>query len=400
MRWDLLLIRKSKNRLNPDITRRKLKKVAEAASRNRTLGFEAKVGKLEDPVLVIDEATKEEVHCYRVRIRLIKESVRNQNTVDEKFQHVLRVLTRCANSEGWSVSVDTPHQGLVKQEKGEGEVVVSPEPIRLPFKPPALTKEVFGTFFAGVYERDAHIRTIHDALRACVDSHGEILSHVLLYGLPGAAKTVMCKRFKSWYEQDLPEDAAQRVLFTNNISTTKAGLENMLLGLAEEKALPYLLIMDEIEKQPLENLLCLNTVMSEGVITKLNARVGHRREEAKFTVVGICNDETKLRSFQNGHMWSRFTHKLRCVRPSKELCRHILREEVTKIPEASPEWADAALEFGWEKMRQRDIREIKGHLDGRERLLDGSWQKDQLAIRDAEKKEDALLQSSSSEQKA
>jgi MoxR-like ATPase len=180
------------------------------------------------------------------------------------------------------------------------------------------------------------------------------------------------------------------VLFTNNISTTKAGLENFLLDLADADALPNVLVVDEVEKQSLENLLCLNTVMSEGIITKLNARV-NRRAEARFTVIAICNDEKKLREFQNGHLWSRFTHKLRCVRPSRELCLHILRQEVGKLPAGNPAWADAALAFGWDELKQRDIREIKGHLDGRDRLLSGEWQMDQLAILKAAQHEDAAL---------
>jgi hypothetical protein len=51
-------------------------------------------------------------------------------------------------------------------------------------------------------------------------------------------------------------------------------------------------------------------------------------------------------------------------------------------------WADAALAFGWDVLGQWDIRELKGHLDGREQLLDGSWQLDQLNILEAKRLED------------
>lgn len=38
-------------------------------------------------------------------------------------------------------------------------------------------------------------------------------------------------------------------------------------------------------------------------------------------------------------------------------------------------------------LKQRDIRKILGHHCGRDRLLDGSWQRDRLAIMEAEQGE-------------
>src|SRR5262249_26398930 len=72
VRWDLLLVRKSKNRLNPEITNRKLKKIAQAAMRNQALGFTARVKRLAEPTATFDAEANAEVYCYAVRLRLEK----------------------------------------------------------------------------------------------------------------------------------------------------------------------------------------------------------------------------------------------------------------------------------------------------------------------------------------
>lgn len=382
MRWDLILVRKTKNRINPDITRRKLKKVAESATRNKSLGFQTKLGRMDEPTLVLDEEAKEELYRYSVRLRVSKPCVRNPETVGEKFEHVLNVLKRCAESEGWEVHPD---------HRERGEVGVGPMPAAATldtFKPPELTPGVFDTFFGDVYERDAHIRTVHGAVVNAIESDGKLLSHILLYGLPGSCKTKLTERLKSWYEHG---SKAERVSFVDGTTMTKAGLENWLLDLADGGTLPEVLVVDELEKQPMDNLLCLNNVMGSGVLTKLNARTGNVRTRTRFVVIGLCNDEEAIKKFRSGALWSRFTHKLRCVRPSRELCEFILRQEVSKLPGGKDEWADAALSFGWDQLGQRDIREIKGHLDGRDRLLSGEWQMDQMSIIAAARAEDAAL---------
>jgi hypothetical protein len=72
--------------------------------------------------------------------------------------------------------------------------------------------------------------------------------------------------------------------------------------------------------------------------------------------------------------------------------KQILLDTVERIG-GNPEWVDRAMEFAYEVMPQvvghpmDDPREIKGLLDGRDRLLDGSYQLDLLAILKAEKDE-------------
>jgi hypothetical protein len=113
--------------------------------------------------------------------------------------------------------------------------------------------------------------------------------------------------------------------------------------------------------------------------------VGQRKQLANMLVFATCNDETLVRRWRNGAIWSRFAKKLHCARPSLELMRRILLDTVERVG-GNPAWADKAMEFAYEVMPEvmgfvmDDPREIKGLLDGRDRLLDGSYQLDLLAI--------------------
>src|SRR4051794_40053662 len=99
MRWDLVLERRTKNRLNADITRKKLRQIAAAAERNRAMGFTGRVGKLGEPELVTDEDAGE-VWRYRVKLRLEKAGAEGED-VDGQFRQVLAVVSRLAEAFGW-----------------------------------------------------------------------------------------------------------------------------------------------------------------------------------------------------------------------------------------------------------------------------------------------------------
>src|SRR5262249_52342098 len=141
---------------------------------------------------------------------------------------------------------------------------VTPAGPRPPWDPPELTEEVWKTHFADVYERDRQIRRIHQAVRTSV--RNGIPGHCILYSLPGAAKTILCKRFMVWYNQGQP---VMRAMFVDCTTMTKAGLERWLIDLADKKLLPEVLFMDELEKMELDNGLCLLGVMASGMLCRM-----------------------------------------------------------------------------------------------------------------------------------
>jgi hypothetical protein len=392
----LVLERRSRNRLNIDTTRKKLKKIAASASRNKALGFEGRVGKLVDPQVIMDEETRNEVNRYLVRLRLEKAVVRSPEAAQNQFRHVLSVVSRCAQSEGWRVLEMTE-----QDRDGQDTSFLLPTRSNRPdFVVPTLTADALSSYFGGIYERDEHIRIIHDAVSSYVstlaawrrDNSVEVArSHILLKGKPAGAKTTVLERLKRWYEDVSP--GADRITFIDMLSATKAGLENWLLERAEEGDLADIIVLEEIEKQqPLDNLLPLVSLMGSGHIAKLNARVGRRRELANVLVLATCNDEALIRRWRNGALWSRFSKKLHCARPSPQLMRRILLDTVQRVG-GNPAWVDRAMEFAYEILPQvtgvvmDDPREIKGILDGRDRLLDGSYQLDLLSIMRREKDE-------------
>lgn len=392
MKWELVLERVSKNRLNPETTRRKLRNIAAVAERNKSLGFKSRLSKLGDPVEMFDPKGGERIYRYLVKLRVEKTSLRSVEAAKNHFERVLEMLQKKAAAENWSV--------IPEGERGKGD---SPEKelSRPPFHPPSLTDEVMKSVFDGIYERDAHIRLIHDSVLAYADSRRrnndnptvEICrSHTLLKGKPAGCKTTLFERFKTWYES---EGEIERVLFVDGPTMSKAGLENFLLERAADGTLPEIIVLEEIEKQDPNNLLTLISVMGSGHVSKLNARIGHRREIANVLVWATCNDEKIIREFRNGVLWSRFAHKLHCVRPSKELMERILRDRVIQLG-GNQAWVDKVMEFAYEMVPQYnggipidDPREIKGLLDGKDRLLDGSYQLDKLKVIRAEAMEAA-----------
>jgi hypothetical protein len=387
------LERLSQKKLNAEVTRKKLRRIALATERNKSLGFRGRVFKVGEPEVVTDEESSQEVYRYAAVVRVEKPAARNPETARAQFEHVLGVLTRCAGGEGWKV-VDGKEAGT------DTPLFWRPPERRPEFVVPALTPDVMATYFHGIYERDEHIRVIHAAVENYVatlaawkkDNSVEVArGHVLLKGKPAGCKTTILERLKKWYESACP--GAERMTFVDAQTTTRAGLENWLLDKAEQGELADIVVFEELEKQqPLDGLLPLVSVMGSGYIAKLNALVGHRKQLANILVFATCNDEGVIRSWRNGAIWSRFAKKLHCPRPSKELMRRILLDTVTRVG-GDPAWAERALEFAYEVMPQvvghpmDDPREIKGLLDGRDRLLDGTYQRDLLTILQAERDE-------------
>lgn len=377
---DLLLEKKARSPLDDGRARRKLREISEVAQKNKTLGFTVKLGKLGDPEILLEEG--DQVYRYFVRLRLIKKSVRDERVAENHFRVMAAILGRTASQDGWRVVE-------MGEETGVG---------RVPFCPPELTDEVLSTYFHGVYEREPHIRIIHDATVAYTDSLrlNEVdpsvpicRNHVLLYGRPAGCKTTLFERFKRWYEDG---SEVERVMFLDAHTTSKAGLENYLLALGEEGNLPEFIVLEEIEKQTPDNLLALISVMGSGYVSKLTAPRGRMRSIANVVIWATANDETVIQNFRRGVLWSRFTDKLHCARPSPSLMLRILLERVEKLG-GDPMWADKAFEFAyecWEKETGApldDPREILSLLKGRNRLLDGSYQKDRLSIWRSEKAE-------------
>lgn len=392
MLFDILLEKKSLVRLNEAKTKEKLKGFCEAATKNKSLGFRAKTGKLGEPELFYDEEERKEGYIYRVTLKL-QITTRSPEVAENRFAVALLNIRRVANADGWKVPDDRilrmAEDGLeiTRPAGGSGDLMPRPE-----FVLPELTPEVYDTVFAGVYEREAHIRICYHSVRAYLTSLQRHKlqpklpvhrSHILLKGPPGAAKTLLFERFKEWFDGE--EGGIERVKFLDGPTLTKAGLDSYILGMAERGESASILVIEELEKQNQDNLLSLLSVMASGRISRLNARIGHREAVSDLIIWATCNDPVAVANFRKGALWSRFTHKLHCPRPSRGLMHRILVERAESMG-GSPEWAERAIEFAFDELPRHtgapldDPREIIGLLDGGDRLLDRSYQLDKLSV--------------------
>jgi replication-associated recombination protein RarA len=150
-----------------------------------------------------------------------------------------------------------------------------------PFCPADLTETVIRREFADVYQREAHLRLINDSIRLAVETDWNVRVHTLLYGPPGGCKTTLFEKLKTLFEQG---EEVERVGFIDMTAATKAGLETWILSQAEEKLLPEILVLEEIEKCDKDNLMALGSIMASGYIMRTNARISRVRHEVKSLI--------------------------------------------------------------------------------------------------------------------
>ena len=368
MQLDVAMQKIVKIRVPDDTLNRVLTGIAEAAVKNKKHGLAVEAVEVLPPE-VIDWPEGGTRLRYAGRVRLRQSKAKSPEKALKGFRYAFAMLAKRAKGKGWEVLGEPPGD--------PGTLPAATRPPRPPFQLPDLTPEVINEAFAGIYERDAHVRIIHDAARTFVATGRRQASHVLLHGEPAAAKSTLFGCFKALYERG---SEVERMVFIDAQTMTKAGLEDWLLQRAEDGSLPEIIVLEELEKQGEAVLLPLISVMGSGYLAKTNARVGRRVEHMPILVCGTCNNEKRLREFHDGALWSRFTHKLPCRRPGRALMKEILVREVEKRG-GSAAWVEPALALGYDVLHTDDPREIIGLLDGGDRLLTGEYQADYVSVR-------------------
>lgn len=308
---------------------------------------------------------------YSFEMAVGKIVARSENTAQKNMEAAQKLLFKCAEMRGWSVR----NFADVEQAK---EVAAD----RPKFSVPPMSEDIMRGYFKGIYERESHVRVIHNAVENAILTEFKERDNILLFGPPATCKTQIVNRFKKFYERD---SDVERVAIINATTTSKVGLENWILEKAKDKILPEILFFDEIEKISPENLFCLLSIMDEtATISRNNAKIGRQSAEARCLILASCNDEVRLREFASGALWSRFSKRLGCGRPKRDVMRSILvtslQDRLDVGEDVRLEWADAAINYGFDKMKSNDPREIKSLLSGRDRLLDGSYMRDLEAI--------------------
>lgn len=365
MQVDLVVERTTSNKLNEDKLKEQMQGIAEAADkRQQSNGVRGKHGKLHGPDDVVDKQGRPAYH-YLFKVRLEKARYRSEDAAKRCLEAAQKFVARAAEGRGWVC------QGEAKSVE-EAKAVADDRPN---FVLPDLTPEVEVTYFGHIKERSAHIRLIYSSVRTFVDTERDERNHTLLYGDPASCKTTLIRAFKDWFEE---ADGIERIAFLNATTLSKAGLETWILDRAQSRTLPEILFINELEKGEAADFLCLLNIMdNQGEIVRLNARIGRQTGEAKILIFADCNDELKVKAWNRGALWSRFNKRWPCVRPSRAVMKEILvemiRRRAAKGYKANEAWADAAIDYAFDKAHNNDPRFIKSLLDGGDDLLNGVY---------------------------
>lgn len=226
--------------------------------------------------------------------------------------------------------------------------------------------------FERIFGREAQIRRLVDALSVGRDTAWTKRKHTLLSGPPGCGKTDLMLTVAR-----LLGEEGKAYVWYDATSTTKAGaIEQMMAS----PVLPPILFVEEIEKTPEGSLRWLLGVMDDrGEIRRTNYRVGNQVKSARLTVIATANDTDLLKKVDSGAVYSRFGNRIHCPPPDRDTLEKILTREVIEVA-GNSEWVRKTLEFAYDTLNIRDVREILNVLlCGRDRLLTGQYQQDYIA---------------------
>lgn len=163
-------------------------------------------------------------------------------------------------------------------------------------------------------------------------------------------------------------------LWFDATSMTKAGVIELIM---DSETVPGVLFIEEIEKCAENDLRWLLGVMdSRGQIRRTNYRVGNQAKHVRMVVIATANDVKLLKTVMSGALYSRFQNKIYCAPPDRDIMRQIMEREISEI-NGKTEWIEPALKFAVDKWAMDDPRDVITILScGRDRLMNGSYQKD------------------------
>lgn len=402
--FDITIERRTRKRLSEEKLKDQLEFIAQSAKRNASFNLSTSVP---SKLMTVNEygfGENRELQ-YTAVITVSKERYTDEAAVRRRFAKTRVVMERAAKKKGWAIIADEKlipgTNGTYQTTNGAGEPIGDPAPRLIsvlaeqqkalkeekkkksisPFltgekELPSLTDEAVERHFSRIYDRESHIRVVYDNLKTAIRTRFKTRHHILLKGPPACAKTELFLSFVDWIGSDLIEEIDASTM-------TKAGLERLLLEKAESGTLKPILLMEEIEKCHPDNINCLIQVMdARGRIQRVNAhtvRDGGGVADCKIVVWATCNDEKELEKAHKGAIWSRFSNKLDCERPDRDLMKRILYREVDEI-DGKEEWIDPVLSFCFDELSSLpkfkrdydDPRFARALLAGGDRILDGS----------------------------
>lgn len=236
-------------------------------------------------------------------------------------------------------------------------------------------------YYKEIYGRDAQIRITWDVLHSFVRSGHRKRSHIVYYGRPSCGKTDVARATANMVEQNSEPGAVLRLSATE---TTKAGLENLLIRVEPK---PSLIIVEEIEKADGNNLCTFLSLLDQrSEVRKTTAYRGQEQVPIHALFIATVNNLSLFKRLLAGALAARFSHKIFFPRPDPTVLKLIGVRDMTLFGGQNKKHQTQCVEKALallESEGDNDPRRLQALLDGGERLLDGSFQKDQQAIRES-----------------
>jgi len=355
------LTKTSQKRLNPQVMRRQIDYIT-----NRMLGAgRAKTWGIDPSYPKAPSMTDDGEWTYSATLAIKRTGRENaRDVMDIQASTMIQLGETAGNASGWSVSSAERASEKAEQEAQTDEVQAYHVPVT--FQRPRLSEGSLNRngHFDHIYERSSQISLIESSLNAFITSELRNRFHCVLWGEPASGKTEILRSFSKMLGPEL-------ILELDATSTTKAGAERILL---EAEHVPPVMICEEIEKTDEASLRWLLGVLDHrGEIRKTTNR-GQRQRNVKMLCLATINDMPLFKRVMDGALASRFSQKIYCPRPSKQVLRLILSREVEKI-DGNPAWIEPAIDYCVDIEDTNDPRRVVTVcLSGQDRLLTGEYQ--------------------------
>lgn len=231
-----------------------------------------------------------------------------------------------------------------------------------------------------LYGVNPQIRIVLSNIKRAQETNGESRNHGVLFGHAGCGKTTTMFALEQMFGKE-------SVLKLDATSTTKAGLEKLFFN--DLTSIPPLVFMEEAEKADPEALkIWLGALDDRGEIRKINFRVNHLRQVKVLFICSVNNKTVFDRMMgsdgtEAGALSSRCVTQVYYPRPSEAVLFQILDKEIREKG-GSHEWIAPAIQIAQE-LGVTDPRTVRSYLAGGDRLLDGSYRRDWMAVHAAQK---------------
>lgn len=231
-----------------------------------------------------------------------------------------------------------------------------------------------------LYGVNPQIRIVLSNIKRAQETDGESRNHAVLFGHAGCGKTTTMFALEQMFGSD-------SVLKLDATSTTKAGLEKLFFSDLTE--IPPLVFMEEAEKADPEALkIWLGALDDRGEIRKVNFRVNQLRAVKVLFICTVNNKAVFDRMMgsdgtEAGALSSRCVTQVYYPRPSDAVLFQILEKEIHEKG-GDPNWIVPAIDIAKE-LNVTDPRTVRSYLAGGDRLLDGTYKRDWMAVHEAQK---------------